>query len=99
MTSSARERSSADRAIGPTTARSPIAGVGGAGGRLYPRIGTRPRVGLWPNTPQKCAGTRMEPPISEPIERAPKPAARAAADPPDDPPGERLTSQGLLVVP
>ena len=39
----------------------------------------------------------MEPPISEPASKPVKPAARAAALPPDDPPGIFVISQGLLV--
>src|SRR5277367_705427 len=40
----------------------------------------------------------MDPPVSEPMEAQHIPAASAAADPPDDPPGTRLVSQGLRVV-
>jgi hypothetical protein len=39
------------------------------------------------------------PPMSDPNEIGPKPAATAAADTPDGPPGERLRSHGFLVVP
>ena len=42
---------------------------------------------------------RSEPLRSEPISNATKPAATAAAAPPDDPPGARVTSQGLFVTP
>ena len=42
--------------------------------------------------PQKAAGTRIDPPISDPISSAEKPIAIAAAPPPDDPPGDRVTS-------
>src|ERR1700722_2988318 len=99
IASSVRARSPADRVNGPITPRSPCPGTGGAGGKLYPREGIRPSDGLCPKTPQKCAGRRIEPPMSDPSESGPNPAATAAADPPDEPPGERLTSQGLLVVP
>ena len=37
--------------------------------------------------------------MSLPASRAERPAARAAADPPDEPPGARERSQGLFVVP
>ncbi len=37
--------------------------------------------------------------MSEPISSAVIPLARAAAAPPDEPPGVRVTSQGLLVTP
>ena len=50
-----------------------------------------------PTTPQSDAGWRMEPPVSEPSARVTSPAATAAALPPDDPPGTRVRSQGLLV--
>ena len=65
----------------------------------WPRGGSSNQVGLWPKTPQKCAGLRMDPPMSEPISSPVIPAARDAADPPEDPPGARSRSQGLLVVP
>ena len=44
----------------------------------------------------KCAGTRSDPPMSEPIESAPKPAASAADDPPDEPPGVRAEIEGIV---
>lgn len=56
-------------------------------------------MGLWLNTPQKPAGTRSEPPMSEPISSDVTCAARAAAAPPDEPPQVRARSQGLFVVP
>ena len=37
--------------------------------------------------------------MSEPSSSETKPAATEAADPPDEPPGERPKSHGLLVVP
>ena len=52
-----------------------------------------------PTTPQRAAGWRMEPPVSEPSASGAKPAATAAAEPPDDPPGTRLRSWGLRVGP
>src|SRR5512147_3322439 len=42
---------------------------------------------------------RNEPLRSEPSSSDTNPAASAAALPPDEPPGVRLTSHGLLVVP
>lgn len=42
--------------------------------------------------PQYEAGCRMEPPVSEPRERGTMPAATAAAEPPDEPPGTRAGS-------
>ena len=41
----------------------------------------------------------MDPPISEPSSRGVIPEAKAAADPPEEPPGVLSKSQGLLVVP
>src|SRR5436309_10743289 len=59
----------------------------------------RPGVGLSPQMPLKCAGTRMDPPPSLPAPPAEHPEAMAAASPPLDPPGVRERSQGLLVRP
>ena len=47
--------------------------------------------------PQKAAGWRTEPPVSVPNPPAASPPATAAADPPDEPPGTRVRSQGLRV--
>ena len=49
--------------------------------------------------PQKAAGWRIEPPVSDPRASGANPAATAAALPPDDPPGTRLVSRGFLVGP
>ena len=73
--------------------------MAGVSGGPEPRCGTRSRLGLCENTPQKCAGARSEPPMSEPSSRGTNPAASAAAAPPDEPPGVRPRSHGLLVVP
>ena len=61
--------------------------------------GTRPAVGLKPTTPQKCAGTRTEPARSLPRLPAVMHAATAAAHPPLEPPGVRVSSCGLFVRP
>ena len=37
--------------------------------------------------------------MSDPSDKGPKPAASAADDPPEDPPGDRVLSQGLFVTP
>src|SRR3989344_8965382 len=47
--------------------------------------------------PQKAAGWRIEPPVSEPKAALAMLAATAAAEPPDDPPGTRSKSLGLRV--
>ena len=49
--------------------------------------GTRPWVGLMPNTPLKLAGILIEPPPSLPVAKVHSPAANAAAAPPLEPPG------------
>ena len=109
----ASSRSAQVRAMGPATARlcpkdgsmRPRLGLGSFSteGSLppgeWPCSGTMPWLGLWPQTPQKWAGLRIEPPMSEPSSRALRPAAMAAALPPDEPPGMRLRSWGLFVVP
>src|ERR671912_2373888 len=45
------------------------------------------------------AGGRGGPPVSSPSPPHPSPAATAAADPPEDPPGTRPRSQGLRLGP
>src|SRR4051812_39110795 len=62
-------------------------------------LGTRPNVGLWPTTPQKAAGIRIEPPPSVPTARWVSPAATDAPAPPLEPPGVRPESRGLRVRP
>jgi hypothetical protein len=59
----------------------------------------RPGVGFNPLIPQKCAGTRTDPPPSLPTPPIEHPDAIAAASPPLDPPADRDTSHGLLVFP
>src|SRR5207253_8021497 len=59
----------------------------------------RPGVGFKPQMPLKCAGTRIDPPPSLPMPPAEQPDAIAAASPPLEPPGVRVKSQGLLVLP
>src|SRR4030088_427653 len=60
---------------------------------------TRPRCGLSPNRPLLDAGKRIEPAPSVPRAAPTRPAATAAPEPPLEPPGVRLTSQGLRVMP
>ena len=62
-------------------------------------FGTSPGDGLWPNTPQKKAGTRIEPPMSEPTPNGEAPDPTAAPSPPEDPPAVRSGSYGLFVQP
>ena len=58
-----------------------------------------PQVVFKPTTPQRLAGILIDPPISEPVSKPVIPDANAAAEPPDDPPGLLVKSQGLFVVP
>ncbi len=60
---------------------------------------TLPYVGFSPTMPQNAAGQRTEPPVSVPSARSASPAATAAAEPPEEPPGTRETSRGLRVGP
>src|SRR5919198_1852249 len=64
---------------------------------ISPYRETRPYVGLRPTTPQSAAGCRTEPPVSVPNAHTHSPAATAAADPPDDPPGTVSSPHGFLV--
>src|SRR5262249_25687880 len=77
--------------IGPTVATVP----NGDGGQA----GTRPNAGFNPYTPVNALGMRIDPPPSVPIVKGPRPAATAAAPPPDEPPGVFDTSHGFLVIP
>lgn len=61
--------------------------------------GVNPRPGLRPTRPQLAAGMRIEPPPSLAPAHGTMPAATAAADPPEDPPGVRCRSHGLRVEP
>src|SRR5919204_3172142 len=49
--------------------------------------------------PQSAAGCRIEPPVSVPIAQGARPAATAAALPPEEPPGTRPRSHGLRTGP
>ena len=52
-----------------------------------------------PVMPLKLAGWRIEPPVSVPVAPGTSRAATAAAEPPDEPPGTRVRSQGLRAGP
>ena len=54
------------------------------------RARSRPRLGLRPTRPQQAAGMRIEPPPSLPCATGTMPAATAAAEPPEEPPGVRV---------
>ena len=85
----ARAQSAALRASGPYTTASQ-SGL---------PVGTVPCEGARPTTPQKAAGTRIEPAVSPPSSRGVRPAATAAAAPPEDPPGDTSSRHGLSVWP
>jgi hypothetical protein len=76
-TSSAQ--SSTDCASGPTVSSDCDSGIAPA--RLI-----SPTVVLKPVTPQKCAGIRIEPPVSEPSAAKVSLAATAEPEPDDEPP-------------
>src|SRR2546428_7348266 len=59
----------------------------------------RPTVGLKPTTPQNAAGLIVEPFVCDPIAAGTTPAATAAAEPIDEPPGVRVVFQGFSVGP
>ena len=64
-----------------------------------PSSGMRPWVTLSPKHPHSAAGTRTEPPVSVPMATGVMPAATAAAEPPEDPPGDVSGSHGLRTGP
>ena len=64
---------------------------------LKPLIGSCPNVGLKPTTPQYDAGRIVDPPVCEPTAQGNRPAATAAAEPADEPPGVRSHAAGLRV--
>src|SRR6266851_2772886 len=94
ITSSISAASATVRAIGPVCASDAH-----DGGENPGDLGTRPKVGFTPTTPQNEDGTRIEPTPSVPIASGPHPAATAAAAPPLDPPLVRALFHGLRVTP
>ncbi len=66
---------------------------------LVPANGIASRVGLNPTTPQYAAGRITEPLVCVPSAPATWPAATAAAEPDDDPPGVCRAFHGFLVLP
>src|SRR5919107_3264576 len=56
---------------------------------------TRARVGFSPTSPHSLAGMRIEPPPSLACATGTRPAATAAAEPPDEPPVEWAGFHGL----
>ena len=62
-----------------------------------PLRGIAPKLGLKPTTPQKAAGRITEPAVWVPTASGTCPAATAAAEPDDEPPGVRPGAAGLRV--
>ena len=60
-----------------------------------PPRGIAPKLGLKPTTPQKAAGRITEPAVCVPTASGAWPAATAAAEPADEPPGVRPGAAGL----
>ena len=60
-----------------------------------PAIETSPWVGLIVEVPQQAEGMRSEPAVSVPVAAGVMHPATAAADPPLEPPADRVRSQGL----
>ena len=59
-------------------------------------MGDTPRDGFSPHNPQQAAGTRIDPAASVACAMATIPLATAAAAPPEEPPGVRVASNGLV---
>ena len=59
----------------------------------------RSRVGFNPISPTSEAGTRTDPPASDPAAIGTNPAFTAAADPPYEPPALRVVSFGNTTEP
>src|SRR6185437_10374486 len=66
-----------------------------------PCLSIRPSLVLNPTMPQKPAGARIEPPVSEPMAQGARPPATATAAPDEEPPAMRgvAGSRGFLGVP
>src|ERR1035441_7951644 len=85
-------QSSAERQIGPSLSIVQLK-------VMAPVRGTKPKVGRKPVTPQRVEGPEMEPPVSDPIEKATEPADVADAGPADEPLDPCAVFQGLRVWP
>src|SRR3954470_227264 len=64
-----------------------------------PSIAMRPHEGFRTTTPQHAAGRRIEQPVSVASPRSARPAATAAALPPDEPPVVRPGGAGVCTLP
>ena len=69
---------------------------------IHSGIGQRPitpLVGFKPTSPHHAAGILIDPPPSVAVAIGAIPAAIAAPEPPDEPPGEASTFHGFAVAP
>ena len=62
-------------------------------------LATSPGEGRKPTTPHSADGVRSEPPVSDPVHSGNMSQAKAAADPPEDPPAFSSGLKGLPVAP
>ena len=92
-TDQASATSSTVRAIGPDGVE-----AWGTSGNT-PSAGMRPQLGFRPTSPQQAAGSRIEQPVSVARPRSQRPAASAAAFPPDEPPVVLPGCAGFCTVP
>src|SRR5690348_9187907 len=92
MTSWRRAASRTVRAHGPPWSREDE-------NATMPYRDTAPYVGLTPTVPVTAAGWRMDPPVSVPMASGAWKEARAADEPPPEPPGILVRSHGLPVGP
>ncbi len=70
----------------------------GASG-MMPSSGMRPWLVRMPRMPQRLAGTRTEPPVSEPSAKSTALPATAEAEPLEEPPGMRPGALEFTGVP
>src|SRR5512145_3559363 len=92
MTDSIRAVSATVRAIGPCTLSESQA-------LTFGHTGTQRGEVRKPTTPQNAAGSRNDPPRSEPWARGPSPVASAMAPPPVEPPHVSFGFHGLRETP
>src|ERR1700690_1868028 len=90
ITSSTSAQSSTDRQMGPSLSIVQLRA-------MAPVRGTRPKLGLSPESPHRVEGELMEPSVSDPIANPTQPAATALAEPADDPLEPCSGFQGLRV--
>src|SRR5262245_18872990 len=64
-----------------------------------PQREQRPYVGLMPTVPVRAAGWRIEPPVSVAVAPRQRPAATAADEPPEEPPGTSLSDDSFPSLP